>query len=45
MIVSYNYDYIVLKVMHMMTVNGNQEVVVEGIWILRIEEPFNHKCN
>jgi len=30
MIDSYNYGYIVLKVMHMMTVNGNQEVIVEG---------------
>jgi len=29
MIISYSYGYIVLKVMHMMTVNGNQEVVVE----------------
>jgi len=30
MIISYNYGYIVLKVMHMMTVNRNQDVVVEG---------------
>jgi hypothetical protein len=31
--------------MHMMTVNGNQEAVVEGNLNFRSGESFNHKCN